>query len=624
MDSRNSGRLAAWALLGAVPFSPLHAAPTLDLEQHIVTASRLAETADQSLAAVTVIDRAEIERSQANSLQQLLAGVPGVALASYGGAGKNASLYLRGSNASHVLVLVDGIQVGSATLGTVAFQDLPLELIERIEVVRGPRSSLYGSEAIGGVVQIFTRRQRSDGIKPFFSAGYGSHDSYEGTAGLSGASTRGWYTLAANGSDTDGINAKAKTAASLADGSYESDSDGYRRLSASARAGYRFDNGLELEGTYLRADAHNDFDGRYEWNGVFGKRAFAENTQQVLGARARFSPLQPWDVTLQLGRSQDNADTYQDGAFYSRFDNRRDSATWQNDLALAERQTLTLGLDYQRDEVNGTTNYLLDNRENEGVFLQYRAGLARHELQLAARHDRNEQFGSHKTGSVAWGYALTDALRVTTSYGSAFKAPTFNDLYFPGYGNPMLEPERSRSLEAGLSGEHAWGNWSANLFRSQIENLIAAVCDSNFDCTAEGVDRARIRGLELAVASQLWAWRWNANYTLIDARNRSARYYGNALQRRPEQLFNLSIDRDIGPFGMGATLHAQGAAYDDQANSRVLPGFATLDLRGEYRVNREWRLQARIANLLDTDYQTVADYNQPGRAVYLTIRYQAL
>lgn len=608
---------ATCVLLGSFPLfgGPLAAAP-LALQQQIVTATRTAQTVEQSLAAVTVLDRERIERSQAASLPELLKQVPGVSLTNSGGPGKNTSLFMRGSESDHVLVLVDGVKIGSVTGGGAALQDLPLELIERIEVVRGPRSSLYGSEAIGGVIQIFTRKGQGEGAKPFFSAGYGTHDSYSGSIGVSGGDGRGWYSLGASGSDTDGINAK-----SVQTSGYESDADGYRNLSATLSAGYRFDNGLELDANVLRAKSHNDYDS-VNSKRTAGFGANADGESRVFGTRARFSPLERWAVTLQAGRSEDDSDAYQDGRFYSRFDSRRDSLSWQNDIELAAGHTLTLGVDHQHDEVDSNATYAEDSRDNDGYFAQYLGQAGRHDWQVSLRHDDNEQFGQHDTGNVGYGYGFTDWLRGSISYGSAFKAPTFNELYYPDYGNPNLEAETSRSLEIGLAGQHGWGHWAVNAYRTVIDDLIA------YDASIFGpanVQEARIRGVELVVGSQLMGWDWSANYSLLEPENRSAgANRGNELTRRAKQLFNFDVDRRLGAFSVGASLHAEGQRYDDLANQNELAGYATLDLRGEYRMSPEWRLQARVANLLDADYETARGYNQPGQAAYLTVRYQAL
>ncbi|AYF87635.1 TonB-dependent vitamin B12 receptor [Pseudomonas sp. DY-1] len=616
-------RPAALALLGSSSISPLLVAAPLTLDEQVVTATRSERPVRASLAASTVIDREEIERSQARSVPELLQKVPGVTLSNNGGPGKNTTLFMRGTESDHVLVMIDGVKVGSVSAGLTAFQDLPVELIERIEVVRGPRSSLYGSEAIGGVIQIFTRKGGKDGAKPWFSAGYGTHDSYEGSAGVSGGDDKGWYNLGVSSQDTDGINSRRQVS-----DYYEPDADGYRNLSGSLRAGYRFENGLELDGTLMRAKAHNDYDDIDQF-GYFhplgGHNANADNRQELLGGRARFSPAEIWDVTLQAGRSEDKTTSRTDGVFDARFDSKRDSASWLNDLTLAEGHVLTLGYDWQRDRISSSTVFDKDSRLNKGWFAQYLGEHGRQDWQLSLRRDDNEQFGTHDTGNAAWGYAMTDAVRFSLSYGTAFKAPSFNELYYPGYGNPDLDAETSESFEAGLAGQHEWGHWSINAYRTHVDDLIAYDSTLGLYGGPNNIGKARIDGLELVLGSQWLGWSWNANASFLDTENRSAdTNAGNELPRRAREVFNLDLDRRIGQFGVGATVHAEGRSYNDLANRERVAGYATVDLRGEYWLTEEWRLQAKVTNLLDADYETALDYNQPGQAVYFTVRYQAL
>ena len=601
---------AACALLGAVPFCSLQAAePALALGEQVVTATRTSVPVAAAIAATTVITREEIERTQAASVPDLLARVPGINIARNGGAGKNVSLYLRGTNANHVLVLIDGVRVGSATSGDVPFQHLPVELIERIEVVRGPRASLYGSEAIGGVIQIFTRRGEKDGVRPFLSAGYGTHHSTRGSAGVSGGNGASWYNLGVSGQSTEGISARLPSAG------YEADDDGYHGQSALASGGHRFANGLELSGTLLRIDGDNQYDSGYEAN--------ADSRQNVYGARASYAPLEGWTTRLQAGRSEDKLDTFQGSAFDTRIDTRRDSLAWLNEIALADDHLLMLGADYLHDEVNGTTAFSEDSRDNHGVFVQYLGGHERHDWQLSLRRDWNERFGDHTTGGAGWGYALTDSLRLTASYGTAFKAPTFNQFYHPRNGNPLLEAEQSRSYEVGLEGRPGWGHWSLNLFHNDVDDLIAYF-NAGDGLRAYNLDRASIRGLELVVDSRWQGWDWRANATLQDPRNASDRSgQGDLLPRRAEQLFNLDMDRRFGRIGVGASLHAEGRRWDNAGNTVELPGYATLDLRAAYWISEALRLQARVANLFDADYETAATYEQPGQALYLSVHYQA-
>lgn len=600
------------ALLLALP-AAAHAqaqAPTV-LDTTIVTANRSARTVDATLAAVSVIDRAQIERSQAGSAAALLQGLPGISIANNGGPGKNTSVFLRGTESDHVLVLVDGVKIGSATSGSAALQDIPAELIDRIEVVRGPRSSLYGSEAIGGVIQIFTRRERG-APKPRVAVGVGSRGSHDSHAGLSLGSEDAWFNLDAGTAYTSGINSCTGKPSPRGAGCFtiEPDRDGYRRRDASLSGGWRMAPGTELDAHWLETRSVNDFDGSFVNQ--------AESRQQVLGARLRTAPTEYWTLSVAIGRSRDESDNFRDNVFATRFDTRRDSASWQNDLALGDAHLLTVGVDWLKDTVDSTNNYAEDSRDNTGVFAQFQSRLGGHDLEFSLRRDDNQQFGGRNTGGVAWGYLLPGAVRMTAAYGTAFKAPTFNELYFPGFGNPDLVPERSRSVELGLSG-HLGLDWNLSLFQTRVSDLIA------FDAAVAApgnVDTARIRGIEAGAAWATAAWQASASASLIDPRHLgSGPNHGNLLPRRAKQTLRVDLDRKLGDARLGLTWLAAGKRYDDLANTRELGGYGTLDLRAERDLGAGWRIVATLSNLFDKDYHTAAFFNQPGRSLFVTLRY---
>jgi len=578
----------------------------------IVTATRTAQTADASLASVTVITRKDIERQQARSIQDLLRGVPGVSISNSGGAGKNTSVFMRGTESDHVLVMIDNIKVGSATSGTTAFENIPIEQIDRIEIVRGPRSSLYGSEAIGGVIHIFTRKGDSGGLKPNFGFGGGSYGTLEGSIGLSQRGTQGWLNMNASGIGTKGFNActGSDTAGCF---TYEPDRDGYRNVAGSMRAGYRFLNGLEIDASFMHSAGKTEYDGSF-----FNKAILA---QQVLGGTARYSPMDFWRINLIAGRSRDDSDNFLGTAFQSRFNTERDTVTLLNDFTVAKNQLLTIGTDYQNDHVKSTEAFTVNSRTNWGVFSQHQATVAKHDIQLSLRHDDNQQFGSHVTGGTGWGYPITENIRLLANFGSAFKAPTFNELYFPNFSNPNLRPEDSRSYELGTRGKADWGNWSLNAYETHIDQLIAY--DSSIFAPAN-IDKARIRGLEGVLSAQIKGWQFNTNLTLLDPINRSSGPdRGNILPRRAEQSFRLDADRQFGQYyKLGAMLLVEGERYDDLANTRKLNGYVKFDLRAEYILNKNWRLQGRIENLFNEHYQTAAFFNQPGRNFFAMVRYQ--
>lgn len=590
----------------------------------IVTATRTAQSADATMASVTVITRANLEREQVQSVQDALRGIPGVTIDNNGGLGKHTSIYMRGTNSGHALVLVDGIKIGSATAGIAAIQNIPVDQIERIEVVRGPLSSLYGSEAVGGVIQIFTRKGQGP-ITPSFSIGAGHHHTYKLDAGLNGAVDDSWFNANTSKLSTAGFNAcrgEPYSPTSPGGGCYtiEPDADGYQEQSAALRAGHRFSNGTELDASALRSQGDTEYDGTIVNEGKF--------VQQLVTGKLRFSPTDIWHTTLITGRSWDNTRNYLNGAYKSKFNTRRDTVSLQNDIATTENQLATLGFDYQDDRVNSSENYTVTERDNKGVFAQYQAALSAHTFTVSARRDNNEQFGYHTTGNLAWGYAYADGSRLLASAGSAFKAPTFNDLYWPASAyyrsNPALSPEKSQSVEIGVR-DVKMGNTAAGLsvYQTHIRNLIELVDSNTGPTMPENLSTARVRGIEAEISAHIFEWAVNTRATLLKSEDRSTGpTQGHILRRRPQRTFRIDADRAYGEYRFGTTLFAAGKRYEDLENTQRLAGYATLDLRAEYAIDGNWRLQARIANMLDKHYETARYYNQDGRNYFLTVHYQ--
>ena len=596
------------ALIAGLFTLPVQAAEIPTLDEIVVTATRTERSIDETLTATTVITRQEIERSQATSVPEILAGQAGITLSNNGGAGKATSVFLRGTNADHVLVLIDGVKVGSATLGTASFQDYPLNQIERIEIVRGPLSSLYGSEAIGGVIQIFTRKGGGE-LTPSASAMLGSYNTRQATANLAGGGNNAWFNLGVSHFITDGFNA-CKGSLTAACFTVEPDKDGYRNTALNLRGGYRFQPGSELDVHFLRAEGKVDYDGTFQNQG--------DSVQQVLGANLKHRVNGRWSLKLSAGQGRDESESFLNGVSTGVFNTTRNSYAWQNDLALAADHLLTLGVDRLEDKVNSTTAYAITQRDNTGLFAQYQGRVAGNDIQLALRRDDNSQFGGNTTGNLAWGHALGGDLRATLSYGTAFKAPSFNQLYWPGFGNPNLMPEKSRSLDAGLSGKFAAGHWSVNVFEMHITDLIGF--DTAFN--PANIDSARLRGLEAATSLRLGDWDARLNLTLQNPEQSSGSNNGKLLNRRAEQSARLDLDRAFGAWRIGGTLRAEGRRYDNLANTTKLDGYGLVDLRAETRLSKDWQLQAKLENLFDKAYETATGYNQPGRGLYLTLRYQ--
>ncbi len=605
----------AVALALALPAFTASAAsdPATELDEVLVTATRTEIALRDSLSPAQVIGRAEIERSQATSLQQLLSGRAGINLTNMGGLGKQTSLFLRGAGSNQLLVLVDGVRIGSATAGLPALQDLPVELIERIEIVRGPHSSLYGADAIGGVIQIFTRRERS-GLQPRAMVGAGSNHLREASAGIGGGNERGWFGADFAFLRTDGINACEGTAAGWGAGCFadEPDRDGYRNRSASLRGGGKFGDAWTLEGSALRAEGYNHYDGSWA--------NYSETVQQVYTGKLRYAPSarMAWQATV--GRSRDESDDFGSAGFVGGLQTRRDQAALQGDFQLKPGQQLTAGADWLDDHITGSTAYDVDSRDNTGVFAEYQGRFGPQQLQAGLRYDDNEQFGSHTTGNLGWGWHFDGGLLLSARYSTGFRAPSFNDLYYPYYGNPDLQPEESKNLNLALSGQvQAW-RWTLDVFENRVDDLIS------FDSATwlpGNVDRARLRGGEITVATTVAGWDLSAQYSHVDPRNRSqGANRGKLLPRRARDTGRIDLDRDFGDFAFGTTVNAAGSRFDDAANLVRVDGYATVDLRVEYAFHSDWTVLARVTNLFDRDYQLVDWYNQPGREFGLNLRWQ--
>lgn len=590
------------------------------IDRIIVTGTR-SDRGPDTLAARTVIDREEIERLQPASLQDLLRGQTGLAIYNQGGAGKVSGLFLRGTSPGQVLVLVDGVKIGSPTSGMAAVWDIPVWQIERVEIVRGPLSSLYGSEAVGGVIQIFTRGGGEPGVHPEVGVAIGSERTVKVDAGIRGRGAHGWYSAGVAHEETRGFNACNGDPVTFAGcGTIEPDRDGYRNDSVRLAGGIDFNDQWQADARILRAEGKNEFDG--------GWANENENVQQVVGAHVRFAPSEKVALHLNAGRNYDDSRSIvgSTGVQSGRITTHRDTGSLQADIG-GETNLLSVGFDWQRDEVEGTTVFDVDHRISRALFGQWRMRAGDQHLQAGLRREDNSQFGDATTGNLAWGWDFTEALRLTASYGTAFRAPTFNDLYYPGFSNPDLRPERSRSIELGVEGRHGWGEWSLRGYQNRLRDLIvynpALTSPSSPYGMPDNVQLARVRGLEAMLGLDIAGWDVNATASFIDPRNETpGALDGKLLNRRSKRMARIDADRDFGRYSLGASVNGNSARFDDPANRVSMGGYATTDLRAGMRMADDWRLQLSVANVFDREYETARWYNQAGRTWLLSLRWQ--
>jgi vitamin B12 transporter len=574
----------------------------------VITATRTAETYDETLASVTVIGREEIENSQATTFDELLTGYTGVDITQRGGYGKNSSIFMRGTKTGHVLFLVDGVKLGSATLGLTSFQHIPLEHIERIEIVRGPRSSLYGSEAIGGVIQVFTRKG-TDSYRTRIEAGAGSHDLQEASISTSGRAGTTGYSLSLAHVQTDGIDALE---------GFEDDEDGYRNMSGALSIQHQFANGLDIQANFLHAEGDTEYDGAFQNN--------SNIVQQVSSVKLSKMVNDNWLMSLTGGTSRDEDEAYLNAEPASEFITKHREISWQNDWMINQDNTLTLGADHETDDIGKSTDYTQRERDNTGVFLQHQADLGDHNLVASLRNDDNGSFGAHTTGSIAWGYQITEKTNIFTNYGTAFKAPTFGDLYSPWGGNPDLQPEESSSIEVGIRTRYDWGKVEMNVYQTEIDEMITWVCNLNCD-NADfwddiwqplNIDEAEITGAELQINTQILGWQSRLEMSWVNPIDQST---DKVLLLRAKRTAKLDFQRQFGPGSIGLAVLAQSSRYADQENTEELGGYGIANLRGAWLLSKHWQLKGKIGNIGDKSYETSPHYNSLDRTYFVGIAY---
>ncbi|HCP02994.1 MAG: TonB-dependent receptor [Pseudomonadales bacterium] len=557
----------------------------LSLPDSIITASRQVEERTETSAANTVFTRDDIDRLQPNSVTDLLRRVPGLSITTNGGLGSLSGISLRGTNVTQTLVLIDGQRIASASAGQASLEFISVDQIERIEVIRGPRSAIYGSDAIGGVVQIFTRQGR-EGLDARVKLGVGSNQTFTRDFGLSGGDERTRFALGASLSETDGINRTTNSVGG------DRDDDGYRNRAFNASLTHKLTDDVEAGIRLLEQKGNTEYDLLGDPEDDFSLSTVAAHLQWQV------SPL--WRTRLEVGHAEDRRDT-RSSLFPSSYDTYRDSASWLNNLSFSDAHNLQLGADWYEDRLRTNGAFTNDERYNQAAFAQYRFSGEQISAELGMRHDDNEQFGSENTFNGALIFALSDNQQVVASYSEGFRAPTFNDLYNAWGSNPDLRPERSKSYELQWRGQFSQTTLQASAYRLDIDDLI--LLDSFW--IPQNISEARINGLELSAERTILGWYTVASATWLDPRDRST---GKQLPRRPKRLLSIDSDRQFGDFGVGFSVVANSARYNDAANTQELSGFGTLEVRGNWLMSDTTRWDISVSNVLEKDYALSNDF----------------
>ena len=578
--------------------------PVRVLSETVVTATRVATRANTLTSEVVVVDRAAIERSAGRTLAEVLARTASVQMTSNGGRGKTSSVFIRGTESRHTILLIDGVRYGTATAGTPAWDNIPVEMIERIEVLKGPASALYGADAAGGVVQIFTRRG-SKGLFPYASATLGSDNYRDVSAGLRGGQGGVTYSLGVSQVHDGGFSA---TNEKVPRGSFNPDRDGFSQKSLNASLDWQLNADWKVNAGMLYSDGTNHFD---DGPGVDTQSATRSNIARV-GVQGRLTS--NWTTRLNYNHSVDRNNALVSAIpsnIPGLFQTTQDQWTWQNDV-VTPIGTVVAGLESLQQKVDSSTAYSVTQRRINGVFAGLNGATGPHSWQLNVRHDDNSQFGGSNTGYAGYGYQFSSQWRAHAGYGTSYVAPSFNQLYWPGYGNTLLQPEEGKNLEFGLD----WTQDNHHVKLIRFDNKIRGFITSGN--APVNVPRARIDGWTLGYDGSFDALTLRAAVDALDPRNELT---GKQLQRRAKTQVTLGADYRVGAWSLGGTLLSVGKRYDDVGNKTKLAGYTTLDLYADYALSRDWSVQAKLNNVNDRVYETAQGYNQPGRQFFVTMRY---
>ncbi len=586
----------------------------------VVTANRFQQPVNTVLAPTSVVTREDIERWQPKSLTEVLSRLPGVDTEQSGGLGTLSNLHIRGTETRHVLLLIDGIPLNNAGISNAPdISQIPLSLVQRIEYIRGPRSALYGSDAIGGVINIITGRSKPGGE---INAGIGSHgyQTYDGAVQQILDKTK--ITLAGNYTYTKGFDIAAL------DAPRQPDRDGFMSKSLYGAVEQQITDNLSGFFRGFGYDNRTAYDGYDSYDSSYTVLLGRPDTRQLYA--------QNWDTGLRYqqdiwqsqlvagyGRSKDiNYDPKKGryAAASSIDDVKQYTAQWLNTFTVGQGN-VGAGVDWKKQTTQAGTGYMNDgyHQHNTGVFVSGVQQIESVTLEAAARRDDDSNFGSHATWQTSAAWEFIDGYRLIGSYGTAFKAPTMSQIHSPNYGNPDLKPEESKQWEGGFEGLTGPVNWRVTGYRNDIDNLIGYDAQYRF----YNVDKARIKGIEATAQFDTGPLSHQFSYDYVDPRNART---NTVLNRRSKQQVKYQLDWQMYDLDWNVAYHYLGTRYDSDFTSsparRVKMGGVSLwDVAVSYPVTSHLTVRGKIANLFDKDYETVYGYQTAGREYNLSGSY---
>ena len=583
----------------------------------VITASRAPQAAADVLSDHVLLSSEDIVRSGAGNIVDLLQRQRGIEVARNGGPGTNASVFIRGGDSKQTVVLVDGVRIGSSTSGIANWSALPLASIERIEIIYGPLATMYGADAIGGVVQVFTKR--GAGAPAVTAAlGAGAAKARSADASVSGGAGRFNYALTIAHDEDEGFSATLP-----GNFGHNPDNDGYTKNSASGQLGVTVAKGHEAGLLFM----HSRLDAQYD-SGASTYDAHGEQTLKNVALYSKHQILPAWQLKLQASRANDQSANFSNATAtgYSAIDTRQTTYSAQSDVALGPDLLQVLLERREEDVLSSSSAALTRDRVTNSGALSYSLKRGPHLATASARWDSSSQYGSVRTGGLGYGYRISNTLRANTSVGSSFRAPTFNELYFPRYGVASNRPEFGRNLEAGLAYNSGAIEASAVYYRNRLTDLLVStrvcpveVATHPFGC-AYNVNRATLSGLSVGARARVGAIDLSGSFDLQDPQDDTT---GKQLARRAKRHANLAAEYGSGPLVVGAALHLSGKRFDDPANSSTLAGYGLLNLFASYRFAPDWSAVVRWNNAAGKKYELARTYATAGSQAFVGIRYGA-
>ncbi|MGR6832591.1 TonB-dependent receptor domain-containing protein [Aliivibrio wodanis] len=577
-------------------------------ETMVVTANRFEQSESTVLASISVVTKEEIELLQAKTLIEVLRYIPGIQVGESGGPASTTSVFLRGSESKHTLVLLNGMKINNASSGGFDFSIIPVETIEQVEVIRGPRAAVYGADAIGGVINLITRTESKESFHQIKTTA-GSDAYYQTSWQSKGQLNDDTYgSFLVNYKESDGYNIKEGTSKDIG-GEY-----GYESKDFVASLVHNLSSKVSFNLDLYYVDSLNDFNGSDSGRNTSLNKQDAEFFQVNSGIKYTGDKL---SSRLNVSKSLQENNSYPESEpeYQSVYKTDRTTINWLNSYQYTNYWVVNAGLDFANEDVSsGTTDYTKKDRTNKAIFVTTTADIDDFTFDGSARFDKDNGFGDFTTWSMALAYAFNNNLKTYASYGTAFKAPSFYDLYDPNSGNPELDVEESNSAEIGFIGQFNVMSWRLSVFNSDIKDMIIYYEHLNWSPTNTDAD---IKGIEFEGDFTTGIIEHNISLALMDPKDSE----GKQLARRAKETVSWIGTLVEDEWDASLAMTYQGERYSDYSNTHELDAYMLWNLSANYYATSQVTISGKVNNLFNEEYQTALDYVTQERSYYLSASY---